>query len=374
MSSLPAIAAPAESSGAERIFTASQWQLIWWKFRKHRLGMISLVGLALLYLSVLFADFLAPNDPQAFHREYLFSPPTRVRLFHEGRLTMPFVYRSVSSLNPQTFLREYVPDTTTRYPIRIFTRGVEYNFLGILRSDLHLFGTDGPPVFLFGTDGLGRDIFTRVLHGGRISLTIGLVGIAISFVLGLLLGGIAGYLGGLADEIVMRVIDMLVSIPTLPLWMALSAAIPRTWPVVRTYFAITIILAVVGWASLARVVRGKFLSLKSEDFITAARVIGCNRSRIIFRHLLPSFFSFIIVQLTLSIPGMILGETALSFLGLGMQPPAFSWGVLLQQAQDLNAMVNYPWVLIPCLFVIASILMFNFCGDGLRDASDPYSG
>jgi peptide/nickel transport system permease protein len=363
-----------ETTTAEKVFTASQWTLIWWKFRKHRLAMISLAGLVILYLAVLFADFISPYNPRAFYREYIFAPPTTIRIIHDGRLSAPFVYNVTSRLNPETYLREYIPDTSLPYRIRFLHRGAPYSFLGLFESDLRLFGTDGAPLFLFGTDGLGRDIFSRILHGGRISLTIGLVGIALAFILGLLLGGIAGYMGGVADEVIMRIIDMLVSIPTLPLWMALSAAIPRTWPMVRTYFAITVVLAVVGWAGLARVVRGKFISLKGEDFITAARVIGCSRQRIIFMHLLPSFMSFIIVQLTLSIPAMILGETALSFLGLGMQAPAFSWGVLLQQAQDLNAMVNYPWVLIPCIFVILSILMFNFCGDGLRDASDPYSG
>ncbi|MGQ9629325.1 MAG: ABC transporter permease [bacterium] len=357
----------------EEIYTASQWRLMWWKFKKHKLAVASLWGLGILYLAAIFSDFLSPNNPNDFFREYIHTPPSRIHIFSEGRIARPFVYEVNVKLNPQTWLKEYIEDKDKKRPIRLFHRGYSYRFLGLFETNVHLLGVEGGRIFLFGADNLGRDIFARVIHGSRISLTIGLVGIAFTFVLGVLFGGLAGYFGGRVDEIIMRAIDMLVSIPTLPLWMGLSAALPRNWPIVKAYFAITIILAVVGWAGLARVVRGKFLSLKSEDFIVAARVAGCSKSRIIFQHLLPSFYSYIIVSLTLSIPGMILGETALSFLGLGMQPPAISWGVLLQQAQDLNAMVNYPWILIPCIFVLLSILMFNFCGDGLRDAADPYA-
>ncbi len=362
-----------ESTLEERIYLASQWQLMWWKFRKHKLAYLSLWVLIVLYIISLFCEFLSPYLPDKRFSEYVFAPPTRISIFYKGRLTKPFVYGLKSSINMTTFLREYAIDENKIYPIRFFYRGDRYKLWGFFETNIHLLGVDDGNIFLFGTDNLGRDIFSRVLYGARISLTIGLVGISVSFLLGILLGGIAGYVGGILDEIIMRTVDFLISIPTIPLWMALSAALPRNWPIVKTYFAITIILSLVGWAGLARVVRGKFLSLREGDFVMAARLAGCSELRIIFKHLLPSFLSYMIVSLTLSIPNMILGETALSFLGLGMQPPAISWGVLLQHAQDLNALANYPWILIPCFFVLLSVLMFNFLGDGLRDAADPYS-
>ncbi len=357
----------------ERVYLASQWQLMWWKFKKHKLAFVSLWILGLLYVIVLFCEFLSPYTPERRFGDYVFAPPTRICFFHEGKFIGPFVYGMDSSINLTTFLREYKIDRTKICKIKFFYRGEPYKFWGFFETNIHLFGLEDGAIFLFGTDNLGRDIFSRVLYGARISLSIGLVGVFISFILGILLGGLAGYLGGITDEIIMRIIDFLVSIPTIPIWMALSAALPKNWPIVKTYFAITIILSLVGWAGLARVVRGKFLSLRDVDFIVAARLAGCNELRIIIKHLFPSFLSYTIVSITLSIPNMILGETALSFLGLGMQPPAISWGILLQQAQDLNALANYPWVLIPCLFVILSILAFNFLGDGLRDAADPYA-
>jgi len=362
-----------ETTVEERIYLASQWKLIWWKFKRHKLALISLWVIGILYFIVLFCEFLAPYDPNRMFKDYIYAPPTIFYFFDDERITRPFVYGLTSRLNLETFRREVVQDRRTKYRIRLFYRGDIYRFWGLFETNLHLFGVDEGVIFLFGTDNLGRDIFSRVLYGARISLTIGLVGIFFSLILGILFGGLAGYFGGLIDELIMRGVDTLVSIPTLPLWMCLSAVLPRDWPIVRTYFAITIILSVVGWAGLARVIRGKFLSLKDDDFVTAARLAGCNELRIIFRHLFPSSLSYIIVSITLSIPNMILGETALSFLGLGLQPPAISWGVLLQQAQDLNAMRNYPWILIPCFFVFISVLMFNFLGDGLRDAADPYA-
>lgn len=363
-----------ETSIDESIYLASQWKLIWWKFRKHKLALVSLWILGFLYLIVLFCEFLSPYDPNKMFRDYIYAPPTTIHFFDNGRIVRPFVYGLTSRLNLETFRREMIQDKERVYKVKLLCRGDTYKFWGLFETNIHLFGVeDEGVIFLFGTDNLGRDIFSRVLYGARISLTIGLVGIFLSLLLGILFGGLAGYLGGVIDEFIMRTVDTLVSIPTLPLWMCLSAVLPRDWPIVRTYFAITIILSIVGWAGLARVIRGQFLSLKNEDFVIAARLVGCSEFRVIFKHLFPSSLSYIIVSITLSIPNMILGEIALSFLGVGLQPPAISWGVLLQQAQDLNAMRIYPWILIPCFFVFISVLMFNFLGDGLRDAADPYA-
>ena len=357
----------------EQYFLASQWQLMWRKLRRHRLALAGATMLALLYLVAIFAEFFAPHDLFQRHNDFINAPPVLVRVLDEGSVQMPFVYPLVQTRNEVTLRREYSPDTTRRLPLALFVRGDPYKLWGIFRTDVHFFGTRGGEAFLLGTDRLGRDMLSRVIHGARISLSIGLVGVFISFVLGCILGGISGYYGGTPDLIVQRAIEFIISIPTIPLWMALSAALPANWPALRVYFAITVILALQGWAGLARVVRGKLLELREEDFVMAARIAGQGAGDIIRRHLLPSFMSYLIVNITLAIPGMILGETALSFLGLGLRPPVVSWGVLLKDAQNFRTVAIHPWLLIPGIFVIVTVLMFNFLGDGLRDAADPYT-
>ena len=358
----------------EEYFLASQWQLMWRKLRRHRLALVGATVLALLYLVAIFAEFFAPHDLFQRHNDFINAPPHRVRVLDEGRVRLPFVYPLVQTRNEVTLRREYTADTTRRLTLALFVRGDPYKLWGIFRTDVHFFGTRGGEAFLLGTDRLGRDMLSRVIHGARISLSIGLLGVFISFVLGCILGGISGYYGGTPDLIVQRAIEFILSIPTIPLWMALSAALPANWPALRVYFAITVILALQGWAGLARVVRGKLLELRGEDFVMAARIAGQGAGDIILRHLLPSFMSYLIVNITLAIPGMILGETALSFLGLGLRPPVVSWGVLLKDAQNFRTVSIHPWLLIPGIFVVVTVLMFNFLGDGLRDAADPYTG
>jgi len=361
---------------SERFYYAKQWELIWWRFRRHQLAMLSLVLLTLLYLIAIFPEFTAPYGAQSRFEKFQQSPPTKVHIYDEnGNLQRPFIYPLARVLDQKTFKYTYTEDTTQPYPIQLFVQGEAYKLFGRWPASLHLFGVgvDGPPMVLFGTDELGRDILSRTFYGARISLSIGLVGVMLSFFIGVLLGGISGYFGGIADEIIQRIIDFLLSIPALPFWMALAAALPRDWSVTKTYFAITVILSIIGWSGLARVVRGKLLALREEDYALAAQAAGASKPRIIFRHLLPGFTSHLIVSLTLAIPGSILGETSLSFLGLGMQPPAVSWGVLLRDAQDMVVVAQQPWRLIPGLFVIVAVLLFNFVGDGLRDAADPYT-
>ena len=370
-----AVTAGAQATSAEeRYFIASQRQLMWRKFRKHRMAVIAGVVLLLAYLVAFTYEFCAPYGSLTQHAGFVHAPPTRIRVIDsDGRLRSPFVYGLTGKVNLETFQREFVEDRSAIYPVRFLVRGEAYRFWGAIDADLHLFDAGEGRVFLLGTDELGRDLFSRILAGSRVSLTIGLVGVLISFVLGCLLGGISGYFGGVPDLVIQRLIEVFNSIPGIPLWMALSAVIPVNWPILRTYFTITIILSVLGWTGVARVVRGKLLELREYEYVTAARLAGTRAGKIIAGHLLPGFLSYLIVSLTLAVPRMILGETALSFLGLGIQPPAVSWGTLLQGAQNVTSIAIYPWLLTPALFVIVTVLLYNFVGDGVRDAADPYA-
>ena len=364
-----------EDETKKRLFVASQWQLIRWKFFRHRLAIGGGAVLLILYFFAILCEFTSPYDPYAYDVRYLYSPPQRVHFFDEkGNFHLrPFVYGSKQELDTITFQRTYVVDKAKKYPLYFFVRGDTYKLWGLFESNIHLFGTKEEKVFLLGTDRMGRDMFSRVIYGGRISLSIGLVGVAISFIFGIVIGGVSGYYGGNADVIIQRIIEFVISIPSLPLWMGLSAALPPHWSIIKVYFGIVIILSLMSWCGLARVVRGKFMSVREEDFVMMAKLHGASEARIIFKHLLPSFYSYIIASLTLSVPGMILGETALSFIGLGLQPPAISWGVLLKESQAIRVLASSPWLLIPGIFVVITILAFNFVGDVLRDAADPYA-
>jgi peptide/nickel transport system permease protein len=357
----------------ERFYLASQWKLMWWKFKLHRVAVVSGIILLLMYGSTLVTEILAPYNLQTRNTDFIYASPQRVHLFHDGRFVGPFVYAQKKTLDMDTLRREYTEDRSQPHPLRFFCYGDPYRFWGMIDTSIHVVcPAPGSTLFLLGTDRLGRDVLSRILYGARISLTIGLHGIAISFALGLDIGGLAGYYGGWVDMTVQRIIEIIRSFPELPLWMALSAVLPVTWSPILIYFGITAILALLDWTGLARAVRSKLLALREEDYTTAARLMGAKPSRIIGRHLLPGFMSHLIASATLSIPGMILGETALSFLGIGLRPPITSWGVLLNEAQNINVVALYPWLMLPVVPVIVVILAFNFFGDGLRDAADPY--
>ena len=360
-------------SGDEDYYRASTWTLMWAKFRRNKLAVISLFVLLFCYGSLLVVEQIAPYPANKRHGDHLYAPPQGVHLFHEGKFAGPFVYPYAFKFNMETFRREYQVDTKTPQPVRFFCRGDAYDFMGVAKMDFHIVcPPEGGTMFVLGTDKLGRDLLSRIIYGARVSLTVGMVGIAISFAIGLTLGGMAGYLGGWVDAVVQRSIEILRSLPELPLWLALSAAVPPNWSPMTVFLAITVILGFLDWPGLARAVRSKLLSLREEDFVRAAELSGASKSRIIGRHLVPNFMSHLIASATLSIPSMILGETALSFLGLGLRPPITSWGVLLNDAQNLASVNLYPWLLMPMVPVIVVILAFNFVGDGLRDAADPY--
>ena len=356
-----------------RDLDAPNWLLIWRKFRKHKLGLFSGIFLLISYLMLPFAGFIAPYTPNERLSEHLYAPPQGVKLFHEGEFQGPFVYPIVAEADLETFQWKFVPDESRPMPLEFFCTGGSYRLAGLIETDRHLFcAPEGATLFLWGSDRLGRDVFSRILYGAQLSLTVGLIGISVSFLLGISFGSIAGYFGGRIDWMINRVIEILRSLPELPLWLALSAAVPSNWGPVSVFFIISVILGILDWPGLARAVRAKFLSLREEEYVRAAEMMGASSGRVIRKHLLPNFMSHLIASATLSIPAMILGETALSFLGLGLRAPAVSWGVMLNDAQNLASIEIYPWTAIPMLPIIIIVLAFNFLGDGLRDSLDPY--
>ena len=386
----------------EKIYMASQWRLMWLKFKDHKLAVVSMYVVIVFYFVAVFCEFLSPNDPGRRNIKQKFSPPRRVHVFHDGGLRRPFVYAQIRNKHPETLRLTYAEDKARILPVRLFVKGDAYKLWELIPMSRHLLGlgdvveVDPPADFvppdlappdpndplaklgdpnrlvLMGADRLGRDVFSRILYGSRISLSIGLIGVTISLVLGIVIGGISGYYGGWLDNLIQRGIEVLRSFPTIPLWLALSAAMPADWSQLRVYFCMTVILALIGWTGIARVVRGKILALREEDYAMAAKVAGVKEFSIIMRHLIPGFLSHLIVTVTIAIPGMILAETSLSFLRLGLRPPTISWGVLLQDSQNITTIALYPWLMYPAAFVVVAVLMFNFLGDGLRDAADPY--
>ncbi|WP_262268845.1 ABC transporter permease [Microvirga yunnanensis] len=353
---------------------AGQWRLAWWKFKRHKLAVAGGFVVLLVYFVAAFAEFLAPQSPGAYTARYTYAPPQQLHFWDETGFNLHVNGYKVA-VNKQSFAREFVIDPQQKIPVGLFVRSAPYQLWGLIPSDIHLIGPLDPrqPMYLWGADRLGRDMLSRVIHGTRISMTIGLLGVCLSLFFGILLGGLSGYYGGQVDNIIQRIIEFLLAIPTIPLWMGLAAAIPPSLSPVQVYFMITIILSLVGWTGLARVIRGRFMSIKNEDFVVAARLDGASELGIILRHMAPSFASHIIASVTLAIPVMVLSETALSFLGIGLRPPVVSWGVLLQEAQNIRSVGTAPWLLLPGIAVIVTVLALNFLGDGLRDAADPYS-
>lgn len=356
-----------------RVNQASQLRLMWWKFKRHKVALASGIFLATLYGMILICEFLAPYNLHTRNMDFIYAPPQRVHFFHDGSFVGPFVYGRTMQLDMDTLKRNYTDNPADIQPIRFFCRGDSYRFWGLFESNVHLVcPAENGQMFLLGSDRLGRDVLSRIIYGARISLTIGLLGITVSFVLGIVIGGLAGYHGGGFDLVVQRLIEVLQSIPSIPLWLSLAAIMPATWSPILIYLGITVILGLLDWTGLARAVRSKLLALREEDYVLAAQLMGAKSSRIIGRHLVPGFMSHLIATATISIPGMILGETALSFLGLGLRPPITSWGILLTEAKSVSVIAFYPWLLFPTIPVILVILAFNFLGDGLRDAADPY--
>ncbi len=363
------------SKAEERVSVASNWQLVWWRFRKNRLAIVSSVVLALFYVIVLVPDFFSTQDPEATEAALAFIPMQGISFFDNSGLNLS-VPAVVGKRNAVTLRMEWKIDQTKKVPIRFFIQGFRYKVLGLFETNIHLIGTADPKsedkLYLFGTDRLGRDQWSRMMYGTRTSMTVGLVAVALSVIFGVLLGGISGYFGGWSDMIIQRLIELLQSLPTIPIWLAMTAALPQDWRPDQVFFAITVILSLIGWTTLAREVRGRFLALREEDFVLAADLAGCSQFRIITRHMVPAFMSHIIATSTLAIPVMIINETSLSYLGLGIRPPAISWGVLLQEAQNIQTVAQAPWLLLPGVLVIVAVLAFNLVGDGLRDAADPY--
>lgn len=368
---------PSPVAEEANVYVASQWQLMWWKFRKHKLAMAGGMVVIALYAIALFAEFLAPKDPQLYSARYTYTPPQRLHFIDrtdDGWTYGLYVYDYKVSVDPVALRRTFVIDETKKIPVGFFVKGSPYKLFGLIPGDRHLIGPLDleKPFYLLGSDRIGGDVLSRLIYGTRISMSIGLLAVFISLIMGITLGGISGYYGGRIDNAIQRLIEFLISIPRIPLYMGLAAALPQNWSVMRVYFFTILILSIIGWTGLARVVRGRFLSLREEDFVMAARLDGSSEIRIILRHMVPSFASHIIASLTLAIPGTILAETALSFLGLGLRSPINSWGVLLQEAQNVRAVATAPWLLLPGLAVVAAVLSLNFLGDGLRDAADPY--
>lgn len=358
--------------------TVSEARLTWMRFRQHRLAMFGLIVILLLYAIALFAEFMAPFSPDKSNARLVFHPPQAIHFIDQapdGWHFRPFVYGYRLARDPKTLAATYVLDGNRKTYLRFFTRGDDYRMWTLIPGNLRLFGPEdaNQPVFLLGADRQGRDVLSRIITGARASLSIGLLGVANSLLLGIIFGGLSGFLGGRVDWFIQRVIEFIISLPTIPIWLALAAALPKDLSPLAKYFAITLIISLIGWTELARVVRGRFLALRSESFVTAAWLDGCSRGRIIFRHMLPSLTSHIIASVTLAIPAMILAETALSFLGVGLQPPAISWGALLKEAQNVESIAAAPWLLLPGAAVAITVLALNFLGDGLRDAADPHA-